>query len=66
MDKKTGKFTTKIRKHMRAWFAAQPNQTILLNDLLEAEYKRNDLELKGSDDGAEATSNPPSEAQKED
>lgn len=38
MNPKTGKFTTKIRKHMREWFAAQPNQTVLLNDLLEKEY----------------------------
>lgn len=39
MDKKTGKFTTKIRKHLRKQFAKEKHQTTFLNELIEKEFK---------------------------
>ena len=40
MDIKTGKFTTKIRKHLREQFAKEKRQTVILNELLEKHYKQ--------------------------
>jgi hypothetical protein len=40
-----GKIAIRVRKHLRGFLNAQDQKNNFINELLEAEYKRSDMEL---------------------